>query len=271
MANHNKRIARQRKPRLEAGSEAATADAQQLAPVARQNAPFHLPPSLRESVYSHLKERIIHNSISPGTMLYVDRLATELGVSRTPVREALLWLEGDRLVESTHKHGFVVTRVERRDIENVYQVRMLLEAEAVARAAERIPAAVLASLAELFARAEAEIELGRYESYMQCDQVLHLTVLDHAANPVLAQIAQSLFERSLRIRHLAEGEAAEHAELIMAEHLAILAALSSRDSGGSREAMLRHLTQACARALDHADHLQAADPQAPYEGSVPAD
>jgi DNA-binding GntR family transcriptional regulator len=217
---------------------------------------FHLPPSLRETVYTYLKDRIIHNTISPGTVLHVDRLATELGVSRTPIREALLWLEGEHFVESTHKQGFVVTRVERSDIEHVYQVRQLLETEAAGRAARLITEQALDAIEQLFVAAAEELRREQYHLYLQCDHTLHLTMLDCADNLVLSQIARSLFERSIRIRYLADGEAAEHVDRIMAEHLAIVHALRSRDSGAARAAMGAHLTAACTRALEAWHSLQ---------------
>lgn len=249
---------KQSQPKRKKADELAPPDGGQGPTDAQEDVQFHLPPSLRESVYTYLKGRIIRNNILPGTVLYVERLSTELGVSRTPIREALLCLEGEHLVEGTHKQGFVVTRIERNDIEHVYQVRLLLETEAVARATNVIPDDVLNAIERVFAKAVAEMQLGQYDGYLQCDQTLHLTILEYAENTVLAQIARSLFERSIRIRYIADGQAAEHAAVIMSEHETILRALQSRDRCRAEEAMKYHLSQACARALEHLQQLQQA-------------
>lgn len=256
MSYENKRMPQQQDAKRVKSGATPPAHAEPAQPVIQGESAFHLPPSLRESVYTYLKERIIRNTISPGTTLYVDRLATELGVSRTPIREALLWLEGEQFVESNHKQGFVVTHIERSYIDHVYRVRMLLESEAVVRATELIPEVALDRIEQLFDVAATEIAAGEFRTYFACDHALHHLVLDYADNPVLAQIARSLFERSVRIRYLADGEAAEHVEVIMAEHRAILRALRSRQVEDAREAMVQHLAQACARALASWHHLQ---------------
>jgi DNA-binding GntR family transcriptional regulator len=214
---------------------------------------FQSPPSLRESVYEHIKHRIVRNLIRPGEILYVDRLATELGVSRTPVREALLLLEGDRLVERSPNHGFSVTSIHAQDIKNVYQVRSLLESAASYHAAHLLPEAQLAQLCALFDEATLRMQQGSYELYLSCDLELHQLILAYCGNPLLAQMAQSLSERSLRIRYFADTVPAEHAEIIMTEHLAILDALRERHAERAQEAMRVHLANACQRTLDQLD------------------
>jgi DNA-binding GntR family transcriptional regulator len=256
MNYQNKRMPQQQDPKRVKAGATPPADDGSAQPAIHSEGAFHLPPSLRESVYTYLKERIIRNKISPGTTLYVDRLATELGVSRTPIREALLWLEGEQFVESNYKQGFVVTHIERSYIEHVYRVRLILESEAIVRATELIPEALLDHVEQLFDVAATEINAGEFRTYFECDHALHHMVLDYADNPVLAQIARSLFERSVRIRYLADGEAAEHVDGIMAEHRAILRGLRSRRAEDAREAMAQHLAQACTRALASWHHLQ---------------
>jgi DNA-binding GntR family transcriptional regulator len=210
---------------------------------------FQLPPSLRESVYSHLKQQIVRNALRPGDVLLVDRLAGQLGVSRTPIREALLLLEGDGLVASAPNHGFTVTAIEVQDIEHIYQARSLIEAHAAWTAATRIPDQQLGRMDELFSAAAAEVQAGVYDLFPQCDPALHQMILEHCGNPVLAKMAQTLSTRALRIRHFADSLPTLFAQVILDEHQAILSALLRRDPTEARVMMERHLASACQRTL----------------------
>lgn len=210
---------------------------------------FRTPPSLRESVYTHIKDLIINNTLLPGQALYVERLATELGVSRTPVREALLQLQGEDLVVGSPNHGFVVTEISAMDVENVFKVRELLESYAAHEAAPRIPDHQIEHLADLFQRARREIQHGSYDLYLQSDWEMHHVILEHCNNLVLMQMVTSLSERSLRIRYLADTNTEQHVETILAEHEQILAALRRRDAEQARDLMRMHLVNARERTL----------------------
>jgi DNA-binding GntR family transcriptional regulator len=210
---------------------------------------FTPPPSLRESVYHHLKDRIVHNVLRPGEVIAVDRLAAQLGVSRTPVREALLLLEGDNLVRTTPNHGFVVSEIHPSDVEHVYEVRDLIESHAAYSAATSIPEDELERLRDLFARASERIEQGDFTLCEQCDLELHRVILQYSHNPILIEIASSLVERSLRIRYLADVTPQLNSQTIWLEHNEILRALLARDASKARKKMQAHLGKARERTL----------------------
>jgi GntR family transcriptional regulator, rspAB operon transcriptional repressor len=212
---------------------------------------FTPPPSLRESVYHHLKDRIVHNVLRPGEVIAVDRLASHLGVSRTPVREALLLLEGDNLVRTTPNHGFVVAEIHSSDVEHVYEVRELIESHAAYAAATSIPDDELDRLWDLFSRASDRIEQEDFTLCEQCDLELHRIILQYSHNPILIEIAASLVERSLRIRYLADVTPHLNAHTIWLEHKDILKALRARDASAAREKMHSHLAKARERTLYH--------------------
>jgi len=208
---------------------------------------FRSPLSLRESVYLHIKKLIMHNMIAPGEVIAVDRMATMLGVSRTPVREALLLLEGDALVTSAPNHGFVTTEISASHIEHVFEVRRILESHAAYTATPLISESKIEALGDLFNRAVAEIRQGSYELCDQCDLELHGLILENCGNPVLAELVNSLVERTLRIRYLANTPPELYGETIMEEHTAVLRALRSRNADEARLKMETHLLNACER------------------------
>lgn len=230
---------------------------------------FNPPVSLRESVHTHLKDRIVHNELHPGETLSIEQLASELGVSRTPVREALLLLEGDGLVYHAPNHGFVITEIQSLDVKNVYEVRALIEPHAAYSAASVIPNAELETISALFTHTFDDIEQGEYDQCETCDLKLHTLILENAQNSLLTEIATSLMEQSLRIRYLTDTAPGLYAQTIMEEHQAILDALLCRDSGKAHHTMQTHLSNARERTLHQLEIIQnPAQYQAAPKGTV---
>ncbi|NJK80281.1 MAG: GntR family transcriptional regulator [Chloroflexaceae bacterium] len=220
------------------------------------SAPFKSPPSLRESVFTHLKGLIIHNKLLPRAIIRVERLATELGVSRTPVREALLLLEGEGLVSSTPNHSFVVTEISPRDVDDVYKVRALLESQAAHAAAELVPDADVERLVAQMEQVYNDLHCDDFATCLTFDIDLHTTILRYSNNPVLTQMAISLAERSLRIRHLTDTAPHLYA-IITDEHRAILDALCMRDAEAAYQAMHTHLSNGRVRTRGQLEQVQA--------------
>src|SRR3954449_7418879 len=116
--------------------------------------------SLADRAYVAIRDRLIMLDIRPGDPIDDDELAKALGVGRTPVREALKRLEGDRLVVSYPRRGTFATGMDIADLAHVSEIRVLLEPLAARRAAERAPRVVRAELDELAARVQ-EIDIAR--------------------------------------------------------------------------------------------------------------
>lgn len=117
-------------------------------------------PALPEQVALQLRERILSGGLRPGTFLRPDRLAVELGVSPTPVREALQALRADDMVRALPRRGFVVAPLERGDVVDLFAVQAQLTGELAARAASALDADGLADLRARAAEVDALIEAG---------------------------------------------------------------------------------------------------------------
>lgn len=207
--------------------------------------------SLRERLYETLKEDILLNKYEPGEELQIDKLAQEFGVSTTPIREALVRLEGDGLVVSIPNRGVQVTPISLDDVRNLYEVRRLLEPYAAKIAARYCEEAEVEALYEkLVHLIEGPTDLA---AYINADLELHELMSQHLRNTLLKDILNQVDQHSIRVRYLAESSAGglrpEVVELVTREHLKILDAIRKRDEEKAAAATLQHLTNAEARTL----------------------
>ena len=207
--------------------------------------------SLRERLYETLKEDILLNKYEPGEELQIDKLAREFGVSTTPIREALVRLEGDGLVVSIPNRGVQVAPISLDDVRNLYEVRRLLEPYVAKIAARYCEEGEVEALYEkLVHLIEGPTDLA---AYINADLELHELMSQHLRNTLLKDILDQVDQHSIRVRYLAESSAGglrpEVVELVTREHLKILDAIKKRDEEKAAAATLQHLTNAEARTL----------------------
>jgi DNA-binding GntR family transcriptional regulator len=115
-------------------------------------------PSLREQVYERLREAIVMGDLAPGTAIVEAEIAASLGASRTPVREALMRLETEGLVEPRGLRGMVVRELKRDELECVFEIREALETLAARRASRRMTDVDVAAFRGLVARMHAHVD-----------------------------------------------------------------------------------------------------------------
>ncbi|MDJ0340298.1 GntR family transcriptional regulator [Streptomyces sp. H10-C2] len=195
-------------------------------------------PPAAERVYIHVKQGVLERSYEGGTLLTEGDLAEAVGVSRTPVREALLRLEAEGLIKLYPKKGALVLSVSAQEIADVVETRLLVEQHAVARLVPAPPPALLARLEELLAEQRGHAEAGDLAAFAVADRCFHAEIVRAAGNRILAHLYDQLRDRQLRM-----GVATMHAEPSrvaknLAEHGEILAALRAGD--GERAAALVH-------------------------------
>lgn len=177
---------------------------------------------LRERAYEGIKQRILDSTYAPGEMLSEHRLAGELEISRTPIREALRDLAAAGLVRILPQRGVVVSELTLQDIVEVYQLREQLECFAVRLAADRMGPADAAALRADHARAVSCMEAGQLRAAYDHSVKLHSRTIELARNARLAQFMRQLSDQVhrcglLTLRHGRAGPAlAEHGEIIEA-------------------------------------------------------
>lgn len=203
-------------------------------------------PSLKERAYESIKHCILYD-LSSDDPLSVEELANQLGISRTPVREALLVLEMEGLVYSIPNRGTYVAAPTVGEVVDIYQVRAALEALAARLAASVIPNEELQRLKNDFDSAQGAIEQGNFEPYFQSDMDLHRAIRQYAGNEVLAQLIENLDDRLHRIRTYARRRSRQHLIQSFEEHREVLRALIERDPCQVARVMERHLDSASKR------------------------
>jgi DNA-binding GntR family transcriptional regulator len=196
--------------------------------------------NLREQVLSTIREALITGRIIPGVVYSAASLATELGISNSPVREAMLALVDEGLMEVVPNRGYRPVALTSSDLAEIAQLRMLLE----------VPAAGIAALADLGQRA-AELEglverieqtaaLGDVGGNLAADRQFHLSLVDVCSNRRLVQQVAQLRDqtRLYNIRHLAQTGALVASA---GEHRPILAAIVAHDRRRAETLMRAHL------------------------------
>jgi DNA-binding GntR family transcriptional regulator len=208
------------------------------------------PNSLAGGVYDAIFAQLMSLEIAPGARITVDNLVRELNVSHTPIREALGRLEGEGLVLRAHLVGYrAAPQVSRDRFDELYELRMLLEPEAAAKAAARIDEAGLATLQQLagvMASDAGQSEQLRYSDFARQDAEFHDLILEIAGNGLIRDalrmqhthfhIFRLMFHRRVTVEALDE-------------HEALLEAFRRRDPSMAREAMAMHIQNSRTRLL----------------------
>lgn len=200
---------------------------------------------LYEEVAERLRERIFARALEPGQWIDEQSLAAELGISRTPMREALKVLAAEGLVTMKPRRGAYVTEVSERDVADVYQMLALLESDAAAAAAARASEAELAELETL--HAQLETSTADHARFFALNEAFHVRILAIAGNRWRAQMAAELRQLMKLSRHhslFRKGRI----EASLAEHRALLAALRRRDAAGAAALTRGHFANGLAAA-----------------------
>ena len=208
--------------------------------------------SRSEQARRALAGRIMDGALVPGAPLRIGALSEELGMSATPVREALNLLTGEKLVEYLPMRGFVVTRPpDDEQVRAMGEARALLEPQLAALAAQRATPAerdALAATLERTAAAGVGARFQEYEGYLDHSSAFHAEIAAAARNPYLAAALEAIPVHTLRFRRFGTS-GVDDAEISVREHAAVLAAIGRGDTEGAREAMVAHVRAVTARAL----------------------
>lgn len=197
--------------------------------------------SLREQVAQALRGALVAGEMRPGVVYSAPVLAAQFGVSATPVREAMLDLAKEGLVEAVRNKGFRVTEMSERDLDEIMELRQLIEVPTVCRLAGQVPAPELELLRPLAREIVSAAERGDLLTYVNADLRFHLELLGLAGNARLVEVVRDLRARArlYGLRGLADkGQLAHSAR----EHLDLLDALVQGDASAV-ERLLRHHIQ----------------------------
>lgn len=188
--------------------------------------------SLGEQVYNYLCDQLKTRALSPGTFLDLNDIAAKLGISRTPLRDALIYLEVDGYVEIVPRRGVRVKYLELSEVKNLYQIIGSLEATAMVESSKQFTAEDYAQLDEITAEYRRMVELGNLDDCLSINYAFHDYFLDRCENPYLARTVRTLKRRLYDWpRHtdlLADWE-----RVNLGEHEQMVALLAAGDAQGA--------------------------------------
>jgi DNA-binding GntR family transcriptional regulator len=198
-------------------------------------------PPAAERVYAHVKEGVLDRRYEGGTLLTEGELAEAVGVSRTPVREALLRLEAEGLIKLYPKKGALVLPVSAQEIADVVETRQLVEEHTIRKAVPASPQ-LIARLTELLSRQREQAAAGDLAGAAVTDRCFHAEIVRSGGNEILSRLYDQLRDRQLRM-----GIAVMHAHpdritKTLVEHQEILDALRSGDPEAAVAIVHRHVS-----------------------------
>lgn len=212
--------------------------------------------SLSGRVYNQIKALILSNAILPGQKLHHQELSERLGVSRTPVREALTRLVQEGYVSLLPNRGFSCKEIGLQEAEELYDLREALEAFAVEKATARLTDAALDLLSAKIRLYGEDVQKRFSRERLIYDQEVHLEIARASGNETLVKNLAQVFERLILKRRTdglydpARGRAAHQ------EHLGLLAAMKRRDAGEAVTLVRRHVMAGKENVLTDLKHRQ---------------
>jgi DNA-binding GntR family transcriptional regulator len=214
------------------------------------------PVSIRERVYSSLRNDILNGSIQPGTRMVETQLAAQINASRTPVREALHMLCMEGLLESIPRAGYRVKQIRWDELEEITQIRVVNETLAARWALERITDEEIRALERNLAEALNDLRQGNPKAFVEHDAEFHEIFVRASGSERLLELCQMLRRHMLRYRiesmYLPQviGDAIE-------EHERIVASIKGKDTPGVETAIRDHLEKSKQEIRRHAFEKKA--------------
>lgn len=202
------------------------------------NSDTYLP--LRDVVFHTLRDAILRGDLQPGERLMEIHLAQELGVSRTPVREAIRMLEKEGLAVTIPRRGAHVARMTEKDLEDVLEIRDVLDELAARDACERMNDEDFEDLSDAMKHFRSVVKSRDVRAIAEADEQFHDVIYTGSKNPKLVNIVRNLKEQMYRFRFEYLKKIDDYSILI-SEHEAIMEALKNRDRALVTEKMHEHL------------------------------
>ncbi len=207
---------------------------------------------LKEEAYLYIRERIISGEYKPGDMISEKYLQVEIGVSRTPIREALFKLENDYFVNIYPRRGIFVSNITAKTIRDIYQARLFIEVSTLEVACDNISHEWLRNMREQFSNSpvglSSEKEIKAY--FVNLDWEFHSNIINICRNKVLTDIMANIWTHNQRMRILTY-ELDDRHDTSNDEHIQIIDALLNNDLNIAKDALKNHLNNAKAIALKY--------------------
>ncbi|WP_154674392.1 GntR family transcriptional regulator [Nakamurella lactea] len=209
-------------------------------------------PSRTREIYEELRLAIARRDLQPGSLYSVADLAETFGVSRTPVREALIDLAARNIIKFERNRGVRILQSSAEDLRDIFDLRLILETHAARRAAENLDEVTEAALREAFDALELATAGGDDLVYWSSDRAFHRVLVEACGNHRLSEIVEGLRD-SILVKGATSSGRTRSLQTITDDHREIFEAVVGRDPDGAVTAMRKHLEQT-ARQLLKSEH-----------------
>lgn len=214
----------------------------------------------QDRAYSAIKGQILSCRLEPGSRVVAQELAEVVGVSRTPVREALSRLEQEDMVVRESGWGYVVKTVDLKDVMDLYRLREVLEVEAAVEAISCVDEARIAALSEILQRSQEAVEVQPYSDFLFLIRAFTASIAEMTGNRVLRDLIARITDRIQIVGALMVRHNLTRAREILAENVRILEALERKDQAAVVDAMRTHIRN----GRDAAARMLATRAQQPF-------
>ncbi|MCX7856498.1 MAG: GntR family transcriptional regulator [Deltaproteobacteria bacterium] len=199
--------------------------------------------SIRKKVYNYIREKILKGELSQGERIYEGRLAKEIGVSRTPVREALHALEHEGLVISRPRSGYSVKPLSKEEVYEICEIRKVIEVLALNWALKRDKKKLIRELQKNIELCEKKLKDNDIKSFVELDGKFHETIATLSGSERLLELSRTLRRHMLRYR-IQSIYTKDNVERAIEGHRAILLAIENGSERKIEEALKEHIDRA---------------------------
>ena len=209
---------------------------------------------LREIVYEELKRQILVGEIAPGTRMMEVELAEDMGVSRTPVREAIRKLEKEGLVTIEPRRGAYASDISIKDMVDVLEVHQMLEGMAASMAAQKVTEEEKLDFVEANSAYKNAVKKGNIEEIIRYDELFHQLIVSYSGNKTLNQLLSQVQELALRFRYIYYDDFSRY-ENMPVEHEEIEEAIISGDTQKAKVVAEEHVERLKKFVIDEGKNL----------------
>jgi len=213
---------------------------------------FNRPSDLKDWAYSKIKQLILTSQVKAGEQLRIETLSGKMGISRTPIREALLKLEGEGLVRTASRVGFFVKGLTKRDLRELFELREIIEAYAAEKAAPCLSDDDILYLSGLHKKAVEAVKSNQLEVFVDLETTFHTFIIESSDNQRLLKVLESLKDLTYRERILSV-QSIENVAKSLKEHEDIVQVLDQRDGHKAGELMRLHIREVKKRLIEFLD------------------
>lgn len=207
------------------------------------------PESLAKMAYDAIRQAILSGQWQPGELYNEKSIAADLGISRTPVREALLELASQDLILFMPRRGLMLNRFNRKDVDEIFELRTAIELASVEKIAGTVPVPDLLLIEESILNQKKAFSKKDYTAFMEADRLFHTGLSELTGNRRMISIMKNVRDivHLMGLKALSlEGRASK----VIEEHQTIFDAIKNGDVQKSRETMADHLNQSREAVID---------------------